>query len=226
MSPRAWMVAGLLLGAAGWWFSPLSPRVPDPPRIASVEPGTANAAYSTADPRCPPPPRVGIGAPPLQSPVPGGFPALQLEGARLTALAGFSIEARVLSRRDYAFGREADYSPTDLALGWGRMREDAVVDALSVDQDGRWYFYRWGAGSPPIPSREIAMSSANMHLIPADAAVAAALKRVRKGQRVRIDGWLVELQGDDGWRWRSSLTRDDQGAGACELVYACGITVL
>ena len=28
----------------------------------------------------------------------------------------------------------------------------------------------------------------------------------------------------DGWRWRSSLTRDDSGGGACELVYVCSIT--
>ena len=44
-------------------------------------------------------------------------------------LAGFSVEARVLGREDYRFDREADYAPTDLALGWGRMTEDAVVAA-------------------------------------------------------------------------------------------------
>ena len=166
------------------------------------------------------------GTVPLQSPVPAVFPSLNVEDATLTPLAGFSIEARVLSRRDYAYGREADYSPTDLALGWGRMREDAVVEALDIEQRGRWYHYRWGGNGPPIPSREIAMSSANMHLIPADEAVAAVLARVRKGQRVRIDGWLVELTASDGWRWRSSLTRDDQGGGACEVIYTCSITPL
>lgn len=224
MSLRGWVAAGLLLGAVGWWYSPLSPRVPDAPRV--VRAADAGGASPVGASACPPPQRVAIGAPPLQTPVPAGFPALSIGDARLDALAGFSIEARVLSRRDYGFGREADYSPTDLALGWGRMREDAVVEALSLEQRGRWYFYRWGPEGPPIPSREIALSSANMHMIPADAGVAAALARVRAGQRVRIDGWLVELRGENGWRWRSSLTRDDQGAGACELVYACSITPL
>lgn len=226
MNLRGWLVAGLLLGAAGWWYSPLSPRVPDAPPVARMQDVAAGGASSAPAVACPPPPRVAIGAPPLQSPVPDGFPALSVGDARLVALAGFSIEARVLSRRDYSFGREADYSPTDLALGWGRMRDDAVVEALSLEQRGRWYFYRWGADGPPIPSREIALSSANMHLVPANASVARALGRVRKDQRVRIDGWLVELHGADGWRWRSSLTRDDQGGGACELVYACSITPL
>ena len=44
--------------------------------------------------------------------------------------------------------------------------------------------------------------------------------------RVRIDGWLVEASASDGWRWRSSTTRDDTGGGACEVVYVCGITRL
>jgi hypothetical protein len=35
---------------------------------------------------------------------------------------------------------------------------------------------------------------------------------------VTLRGRLVEASGADGWRWRSSLTREDSGAGACELV--------
>jgi hypothetical protein len=30
---------------------------------------------------------------------------------------------------------------------------------------------------------------------------------------------------DYGWRWRSSLTRDDTDPGACELVYAEDLTI-
>jgi hypothetical protein len=48
---------------------------------------------------------------------------------------------------------------------------------------------------------------------------------VRAGDRVRIEGWLVEATAPDGWRWRSSLTREDTGNGACELVYVCAIEV-
>ena len=120
-------------------------------------------------------------------------------------------------------GREADISPTDLALGWGRMTDDAVISRLDISQGGRWYRYRW-QGEPPIPVAEIVRSSANMHMIPADTNVATALKRIEPGQRVRIDGWLVEVRGNDGWRWRSSLTREDSGGGACELVYVCSIS--
>jgi hypothetical protein len=200
------------LCALGWWYSPLSPRVPAPPAPAS---GVAVA--------CPPPSRVGDGAAPLQSEVPRALGPFALRAATLRPLAGFSIDARVLSREDYGLGREADFSPTDLALGWQRMREDTVLSRLDISQSSRWYNYRW-QGEPPLPPNEIARSSANMHMIPSDAATAAALRRVRAGDEVRIDGWLVEVAADDGWRWRSSLSRDDKGSGACEVVYVCAIT--
>ena len=49
--------------------------------------------------------------------------------------------------------------------------------------------------------------------------MAAALKQVRAGSVVRIEGLLVEANRDDGWRWRSSLSREDSGGGACELLW-------
>lgn len=212
MHLRSWWSIALVAAAIGWWHSPLSPRAP---QVAALAPG--------ASPRCPPPPRVSAGQPPLQSTVPASLQPFLLEAAQLRPLAGFSVEARVLSRKDYRRGREAALSPTDLALGWGAMAAEGMAQRLDVTQSARWYRYRW-SGEAPLPPRVIARSSANMHLIPADAAAAAALRAVRAGERVRIDGWLVEADAPDGWRWRSSLSREDTGAGACELVYVCAIS--
>lgn len=211
MGLRGWLLLAALV-AAGWWYSPVSPRVPAPP---------ATAGGVAVD--CPSPPRVVRGGAPLQSPAPASLAPFRLEAAELRPLAGFSIDARVLSREDYLAGRESDLSPTDLALGWARMREASVLERLDISQSSRWYHYRW-QGEPPLPPGEIARSSANMHMIPADRAVAAALARIDEGDRVRIDGWLVEAVAPDGWRWRSSTSRDDTGGGACELVYVCAIT--
>jgi hypothetical protein len=211
VSLRGFVVFGLLLAGLGWWHSPLSPRVPAAPLPADG-----------GEVRCPPPPRAATAAEPLQSPVPRGMAPIGLQAGTLTPLAGFSVEARVLSRRDYATGREAAFSPTDLALGWGRMRDDEVLSRLSISQSSRWYRYRW-RDAPPLPPAEIVRSSANMHIIPSAPHVAADLKRVRDGDTVRIEGWLVRVEAADGWRWVSSLRRDDSGAGACELVYACSV---
>ena len=210
------VLIALLVGAAvaGWWHSPLGPH-----RVHAAEP----AAGATV--ACPMPPSVAALGTPLQSRVPSELAPFRLRPATLQPLAGFSIDARVLSRRDYDAGRESDLSPTDLALGWGRMRDDGVLSRLDISQSGRWYRYRW-SDAPPISVDEIVRSSANMHVIPANDGVARALARVREGDRVRMDGWLVEADAPDGWTWRSSTTREDSGEGACEVVYACSLRTM
>jgi len=136
----------------------------------------------------------------------------------LRPVADFSVRARILGRENYRVGREADLSPLDLALGWKRMADPAVYQALNITQGGRWYRYSW-KDQPPIPVREIIESSANMHMIPASAAVRRALDRAREGRTIELVGKLVEVRHPSGWRWNSSLSRSDSGAGACELVY-------
>jgi hypothetical protein len=161
----------------------------------------------------------GVLAPddPAQSDFDAPQPAIAFKDASLQPLAEFSLTARVLSREDYRFDAESDLSPTDLALGWGRMSDSAVLHAIDIDQGGR--FYQWRVREFPIPRREIETHSANMHMIPADASVAGALKHVRVGDVVTLEGYLVEADKPGGWKWRSSLKRDDVGNGACELIY-------
>jgi len=135
----------------------------------------------------------------------------------LQPLADFDVEARVLSREDYTFDAGAALAPTDLALGWGRMSDSAVIDALEIRQSARFFSYRWRS-EPPIPPDEIVRSATNLHAIPADATIARELARVRVGEVVELRGRLVEASRANGWRWRSSLSREDSGAGACELM--------
>jgi hypothetical protein len=153
---------------------------------------------------------------------PAAAAAFEVNGYEVKALQAFALKARVLSVEHYRSGREADLSPTDLALGWGRMADPAVSEKLSISQGGRWYHWRY-SGAPPIPTREIEISSANMHMIPANGEVARVLRSVDKGRLVSLRGYLVEARARDGWSWRSSLTREDTGAGACELVFVQAI---
>ena len=214
MSLRGWMLLATIAMAVGWWYSDASPRVPEPARLAN---GLAAAG-------CERPPRVAYGQAPLQTPVPATMLPIALADAMLVPLAGFSLEARVLSRQNYHFGRESRLAPTDLALGWQDMEREEVLKRLSITQSGRWYQYRW-AGPPPLPPALIVRQSANMHLIPASGAVAQTLAAVRPHQRVRIDGWLVEAKMGKA-TWRSSTTREDTGDGACELIYVCALSVI
>ena len=149
--------------------------------------------------------------------------ALTLNGYQIVPLADFSIEARVLSTKHYNLGREADLAPVDLALGWGRMSDETVLARIDISQSGRFYF--WRTDDFPIPREEIETHSANMHMVPADALIQRQLEQVRPGQVVTISGQLIEAQASDGWRWRSSMTREDTGNGACELVLVKSLSV-
>jgi hypothetical protein len=180
------------------------------------------AVFRDGRPTCTLPPAFVDPASPLQS-GPDGMAPFRLGDATVTPLAGLSLEARVLSRKDYAWGAEAAYSPTDLALGWGPMAAPGLAEALHVRQSARWYHYGWDAGRPQLPPRQIARNSANMHLVPGDPAVVDALAKVREGGIVRLEGWLVRIERNDGWTWTSSLRRDDTGEGSCELVYVCAL---
>jgi hypothetical protein len=137
-------------------------------------------------------------------------------GYRLVPLAAFDIRARVIASAGYRFGREADLSPVDLVLGWGAMSNTDVLKKISFSQSGR--AYTWRTGTLPVPRQEIETHSANMHMIPADREIERQLKSIRPGNMIHVKGLLVEAITQEGWRWKSSLTRADTGGGACELI--------
>ena len=141
----------------------------------------------------------------------------EVHGYKVSALASFSMKARVLSTERYRFDRESDLVPEDVAFGWGQMSDKRILDQLDIGQSGRWY--HWSCKEFPISRGNIGTHSANMHLIPADSEVRHAVLSLRPGQVVSLEGFLVRADSADGWHWISSLTRDDTGAGACELVY-------
>ena len=148
---------------------------------------------------------------------------IQLNGFTLTPLADYAIKARVLSTEDYSMGTEAELSPTDLALGWGPMSDESVLSKIEISQNNRFFY--WHVDEFPIPQREIEIHAANTHIIPANDTVKRQLSKIRTGQVVDIKGQLVEASRADGWRWRSSLSRDDTGAGACEVIYVTELNV-
>jgi hypothetical protein len=193
------LLLALLLAGGIWHYWPMGapPSAPAPPPVTLAVPEPSAA--------------------PVQRDLRDG-PVFEIAGVPAHALAEYALAGRVLSTRRYRLGDQAALAPLDLALGWGRMADPAVVRRLAIAQRHRWYLWRY-EGSPPLPVREIATSSANLHLVPADSDVARALRRLDAGDTVALRGYLLELRRADGWVWRSSLSREDTGAGACELLY-------
>lgn len=160
---------------------------------------------------------------PIQKGITDSIAPFEKNGYLLKPLAEFQAQARVLGAKHYSDDREAALVPVDLALGWKRMADDKVLEKIEIRQDGRFYF--WKTNAFPIPRAEIETQSTNMHLIPADEIIEESLKAVQPGETVIFSGYLVEARAKDNWHWRSSLTRTDTGAGACELVYVTSFEI-
>lgn len=170
-------------------------------------------------------PLLSITEPPRQGNIGAASRRLPVEGhdVQVVPRATFELKARVLSVQAYRMGRDARLSPLDLALGWGPMAEDRVVEALEISQRNRWYYWR-SASRPPIPAQAITLNSSNIHMLAGDAATMASLKRLEVGDRVTLRGHLVDIEGEN-WAWRTSTTRTDTGQGACEIMLVHSLMV-
>lgn len=134
--------------------------------------------------------------------------------------ASYQIAARVLGNKRYS-DSQSGVAPRDLALAWGDMSDPSVDEWIHWRQSNRWYRYEWDS-TPPYSRSYIASHTANVHIIPATDNLDKALRQVEKDDWVYLEGYLVDLQVRDGDRVghvNTSLTRDDTGAGACEILY-------
>jgi hypothetical protein len=161
---------------------------------------------------------------PLQIKLPAGLPTFEQGQFHLKPLALFTIDARVLHRKVYRYDKQAALVPVDLALGWGPMSDQSVLDQLKISQSARFYWYEYQR--PPIPAEQIISHSTNVHIIPSTPAIAARCKSLRAGTLVHLNGDLVEASGPEIQSWKSSLSRTDTGNGACELLWVKEMSIL
>jgi hypothetical protein len=143
----------------------------------------------------------------------------------LKPLAHFALDARVLHRKVYRYDRQAALVPVDLALGWGPMSDERVLDRLTITQSMRFYWYEYKM-PPPIAQEEIISHSTNLHVIPSTPEIASRCRSLRVGTLLHLSGDLVEATSPGFGVWKSSLSRTDTGNGACELMWVKEMSIL
>jgi hypothetical protein len=157
----------------------------------------------------------------------------------LTPLYSYDISGLVVHRLDYntwySLSRTDKLFTTDLCIIWGENLKSKAYQnkSLSVKQDFRFCLFSYG-GDLVFNGREVS----NNHLLVNNKEVAVVLKKVSVGDQVRIKGYLVNVEAKalDGktekmaeWkdmRWQTSVTREDSGGGACEIIYATSLQIL
>jgi len=144
-----------------------------------------------------------------------------------TPKAAYRIAAKLCGRQRYRGDWTSQIAPYDFCLAWGRLAGDEAKGLIEYSQDMRWYHFQMKRGGP-IDAAYAARHSANNHLILTDKDVRQAAARAPVGEIVELTGYLVNLRGKwkdrDVW-WNTSLTRDDTGAGSCELIYVKSLRV-
>jgi hypothetical protein len=140
--------------------------------------------------------------------------------ATLTPRARYRIRAWVVAK-DRGFDDDAaDVLTLDLGLAWGPVASPDLLRSLSFRLDTRYLSLRWSEALP-LDGATLMRHVSNHHLVVPDAALRAYLDHAQVGDLVTLEGQLVDvtLEGTSGRVVRSSLSRDDIGNGACEVLW-------
>lgn len=154
--------------------------------------------------------------------------------ANITFEYAYEIEGlAVHTRRYFGFLSMSDaISPMDVGLAWGRVAEYNKTVDFNWDHGDRYLKYEINDARALLKVgglNYINSHVSNNHLIPADFSVSHKVKKIRKGDHVKIKGYLVSVYGKRYGReyaWESSTSRTDEGNGACEVIYVTDVEFL
>ncbi|MEB6564369.1 hypothetical protein MXL26_03130 [Acinetobacter towneri] len=142
-----------------------------------------------------------------------GLPPV-VKGQSIEVLQPFKGDFRILGSKTYQHDAQAKFSPIDYAVSWGLFAEPEIARHITVNQYDR--YLNWKIDRLPVPAEQAIQMVSNMHIIPANPQIAKEIKKVKRGDLVRLKGELVEVK-DQDLVWTSSLTPTDTGDGACEV---------
>lgn len=143
----------------------------------------------------------------------------------MRGVAEFEATVVVLGSREYLDDDMAFAAPIDLAVGWGPLGDPDFRKHFKVKQRNRWFIYRQADGRPRSEFIDFQRHAANWHIIPSDITHSDVLAQLKPGDEIRIRGYLVDVKGSRG-SIRTSRSRTDTGAGACEVIRLNSIKLL
>ena len=115
---------------------------------------------------------------------------------------------------------------TDLCVIWGANARNGNYRNLSYSSGE--FVCNVETGSSEAWQAFDMTALSNNHLLTDDPVITRALKSMRVGDQVHFRGYLAEYTHDKGFHFfrGTSVTRTDQGNGACETVFATDAEIL
>jgi hypothetical protein len=77
----------------------------------------------------------------------------------------------------------------------------------------------------PVDTPDVLSLFVNIHLIPADDYILQAIMTIRKGQKIVLEGFLVDIYLNGSIYIETSRTRADNGEGSCEIMYVTRVRI-
>jgi hypothetical protein len=148
----------------------------------------------------------------------------------MAPVAAYRIAGTVMSKRKYTHGWGSEVAPFDLAIVWGMLTYPQVQKQLSIKHDSlRMAYFRIKGKDLPVDMEYAASHGSNNHIIPASDAIFRAVDRhVKVHDKIVLEGYLVNVEGrntEQRISMKTSLTREDEGRGACEIIYVTRVQV-
>ena len=115
---------------------------------------------------------------------------------------------------------------TDLCVIWGANARNGNYRNLSYSSGE--FVCNVETSSTEVWQAFDMKALSNNHLLTDDPVIARTLKTIRVGDQVHFRGYLAEYSHNEGFHFfrGTSITRTDQGNGACETVYATDAEIL
>lgn len=150
----------------------------------------------------------------------------------VTPVAGYELLGLVVSEHDSRDFTDLSHelwkdnlNVKDVCVVWGRNVASGVYRKMKFrNRDFTCYYYYPDSATGSLFT-ESCLS--NNHLLAGDDRMARKVRKVRRGDQIRVRGWLASYERPGTpFRRGTSTTRDDRGNGACETIYVTEFEVL
>jgi len=159
----------------------------------------------------------------------------QVAGFRYRIIPKFNYRLYGLVVSDYYSANILDFSHKkdpgnikDICVVWGdNIKNEAYLD-VKFSSGEFTCFYSWGMNFAAVfdPSQ-----FANNHLIASTPEIASLVKKARRGDQIYAEGYLADYSVADARgktisTRNTSISREDSGNGACEIIYLTQFEIL
>ena len=168
---------------------------------------------------------------PIQKEASGEKEKIIIGGKEITIekLYSYEVSGRVVQTyeyKDYYYGDETynTIAKKDVGIVWGNLVQDDILKNIKFSMNGARflkYTYRRGDWEKKLSS-PIKKLCSNNHLISNDETITSLIKQIKKNDYIKISGYLINAYWDNSYL-TTSISRDDEGNGACEVVYVTDI---